>query len=188
MRRRPPRSTLLPYTTLFRSEQLAARVVADGHEDTRDRQLLGGAGADVGQLDAGDGLVAGHVGDLLAEGPADLLVLLRALLHDLRGAQLLPPVDDGHRLGEAGEEGGLLHRRVAAADHDDVLVTEEEAVAGGAGRDATAEQPRLVVQAEVPVLRAGGDDDRVRAVHLVADLDDLRLGGWGGTGDVAGDP
>src|SRR3712207_5169353 len=103
-------------------EQLAARVVADSHEDTRDRQLLGGAGADVGQLDAGDGLVAQDVGDLLAERPADLVVVLRPLLHDLGGAQLLPPVDDGHRLGEAGEEGGLLHRRVTATDHDDVLV------------------------------------------------------------------
>ena len=95
------------------------------------------------------------------------------------------PVHDGDALGEAGEEGGLLHRGVTAADDDDVLVAEEEAVAGGAGGDAAAEQPLLVVQAEVPVLGAGGDDDRVRAVHLVADLDDLGVGGEVDLGDVA---
>src|SRR3712207_7858387 len=165
MIRRPPRSTLFPYTTLFRSprggvldldvalvveleladEELAARVVPDRDEHPGDRQLLGRAGADVGQPDTRDGLVAKHVDDLLVERPADLLVVLRALLHDLGGAQLLPPVDDGHGLGEPGEERRLLHRRVAAPDHDDVLIAEEEAVTGGTGRDAAAEQPGLVV-------------------------------------------
>src|SRR3712207_7589925 len=78
MIRRPPRSTLFPYTTLFRSprggvldldvalvveleladEELAARVVPDRDEHPGDRQLLGRAGADVGQPDTRDGLVA----------------------------------------------------------------------------------------------------------------------------------
>src|SRR3712207_2024642 len=166
-------------------EELAARVVADGHEQAGHGQLLGGAVLDVGDLDGGDGLVAEDVGDLLAELPADLLVVLGALLHDLRGAQLGAAVHDGHALGEAGEEGGLLHRRVATADDHDVLVAEEEAVTGGTGRDAAAEQALLVVQAQVPVLGAGGHDDGVRAVHLVADLDDLRGGGEVDLGDVA---
>src|SRR4051794_38818226 len=107
-------------------EQLAARVVADGHEHSADRHRLGGAALDVGDLDGVDGGVAQHVGHLLAELPADLLVVLGALLHDLRGSQLGTPVDDGHALGEAGEEGGLLHGGVAATDDDDVLVAEEE--------------------------------------------------------------
>src|SRR4051812_30605303 len=64
-------------------EQLAARVVADGHEDTGDGELLDGAALDVGQPDAGDGVAAEDVGDLLAELPADLLVVLGPLLHDL---------------------------------------------------------------------------------------------------------
>src|SRR4051812_13996823 len=168
-------------------EQLGARVVPDRHEDAADRQLLGRAGLDVGQLDAGDGGVAAHVGDLLAQLPADLLVVLRALLHDLGRAQLGTPVHHGDRLGEAGEEGRLLHRRVTAADHDDVLVAEEEAVTGGTGGHAAAEQALLVVQPEVAVLRAGGHDHRVRPVHLVADLDDLRGGGEVDLGDVTGD-
>src|SRR5215210_1236149 len=166
-------------------EELAPGVVADGHEYAADVEGLGVPGLHVGHLDGGDGVLAEDVGDLLAQLPADLLVVLGALLHDLRGAQLGPPVHDGHRLGEAGEEGGLLHRRVTAADDHDVLVAEEEPVTGGTGRDAAAEQPLLVVQAQVPVLGAGRHDDRVRVVHLVADLDDLGRGVEVDLGDVA---
>src|ERR1700710_1867831 len=154
-------------------EQLAARVVPDRHEQPADRQLLGGAAGDVGELDGGDGLLTQDVGHLLAQRPADLLVVLGALLHDLRGAQLRTAVHDGHALGEAGEEGGLLHGGVTAADHDDVLVAEEEAVTGRAGRDAPPEQSLLVVQAQVTVLGAGRHDDGVREMDLAADLDDL---------------
>src|SRR3954452_18440810 len=168
-------------------EQLAAGVVTDGHEQPADVQNLGGTRVDVGDLDAGNGVLALHVGDLLAEGPADLLVVLRALLHDLRGAELVAPVDDGHALGEAGEEGGLLHGGVAPTDDHNVLVAEEEAVAGGTGRHPAAQQALLVVQAQVPVLGARGHDDRVGPVLLAADLDDLRGSGEVDLGDVAGD-
>src|SRR6185369_12178192 len=76
MIRRPPRSTLFPYTTLFRStEQGALAVVAAGvevgdaahHQPARD--LLGGlSGAkrgerDLGDLGAGDPLPGGFVVD-----------------------------------------------------------------------------------------------------------------------------
>ena len=99
----------------------------------------------------------------------DLRVVERALLHDLRGAQLVAAVHDRHLVGELGEEGRLLHRRVAAADHDDVLVAEEEAVAGRAGRDAAALAAcSLGLEAELARRRAGRDDDRVRLVLLVA--------------------
>ena len=58
---------------------------------------------------------------------------------------------DRHGLGEAGEEGGLLHRRVAAADHRDVLLAEEEPVTGGTPGDAVAGQPLLAREAELAV-------------------------------------
>src|SRR4051794_15197210 len=167
-------------------EQLAPGVVADGHEQPADVQDLGGTRVDVGDLDAGNGVLPLHVGDLLAEGPADLLVVLRTLLHDLRGAELVAAVDDGDALGEAGEEGGLLHRGVTPADDHDVLVAEEEAVAGGTGRYPAAEQALLVLQAEVPVLGAGGDDDGVRPVLLAADLDDLGRCAEVDLGDIVG--
>ena len=60
---------------------------------------------------------------------------------------------------EAGEEGGLLDRRVTAADDGDGLLAEEEAVAGRAPRDAAARELLLARQAELPVAGAGGQDD-----------------------------
>src|SRR3954451_20682799 len=41
-------------------EQLAARVVPDGHEKAADVERLGGAGLDVGEFDGGDGVLAVH--------------------------------------------------------------------------------------------------------------------------------
>src|SRR3546814_4147319 len=45
-----------------------------------------------------------------------------------------------------------------AADDGDGVVPEEEAVAGGAGRDAVADQPALVLEAEHERLGARGHD------------------------------
>ena len=80
--------------------------------------------------------------------------------------------DEGDRAGELGEEDGLLDGRVAAADHGDVVVAEEEAVAGGAGRHAVADAARLLgLEAEHERLGAGRDDDGLGPVG--------RLGGVG---------
>ncbi len=104
------------------------------------------------------------LGDLAVPGELDLRVGEGAVLHGLGGTQGVTAVDDGDRLGEAGEEGRLLHRGVAAADHGDVVVLEEEAVAGGAPGDATSGEGVLVGQSELAVLGAGRDDDRLGAV------------------------
>ena len=48
----------------------------------------------------------------------------------------LAPVDDGDLRGELGQEDRLLHRRVAAADHDHLEVAVERAVARRAVGDA----------------------------------------------------
>ena len=85
----------------------------------------------------------------------DLRVGERAVLHDLRGPQLVAAVDDRHLVGELGEERGLFDGRVAAADDGDVLAAEEEAVAGGARRQAVAEQALLGLEAEHQRLGAG---------------------------------
>src|SRR3712207_7286603 len=57
MIRRPPRSTLFPYTTLFRSQRLAeGRLQRDGREPPGRRRPLGGRGRLPGAGDlAGDG-------------------------------------------------------------------------------------------------------------------------------------
>ena len=111
-------------------DQLVARVVADRDEQAGDGQLAGLAGDGVAQGDAGQLVVTVDVGDLAVPGEPDLVVGEGALGHDLGGTQLVAAVHDGHRSGELGEEGGLLDGGVATADDGDVLVAEEEAVAG----------------------------------------------------------
>ena len=82
-------------------------------------------------------------------------------------------MDQGDAAGEPGEEGGLLHRRVAAADHGDVLIAEEEAVTRGTRADAGADAFLLTGHAEVPGGSAHREDDRVGRIRLVADGDGL---------------
>ena len=91
---------------------------------------------------------------------------LGPLLHDLGGAQLVAAVDQRDLAPEPGEVDRLLQRRVAAADHGDLLAPEEEPVAGGAGRDAVTHQAALRLQAEVLGRGAGGDDDGAGAMLL----------------------
>jgi hypothetical protein len=62
----------------------------------------------------------------------DLRMRERAVLHDLRRAQCVAPVNDLDLAAQARQVERLLERGVAAADDRDVLVLEEEAIAGRA--------------------------------------------------------
>jgi hypothetical protein len=123
------------------------------------------AGLQVADARAGElPLVVAEVAlDRAVEQPRDLRVRARAVLHDLRCAQLLAAVDDRHAVRELGEEVRLLHRGVAAAHHQDVLPLVEEPVAGGAGRDAAhgRAEVELVLEAQPLGARAGRDHQRV---------------------------
>ena len=90
------------------------------------------------------------------------------LLQDALGAEFAPAVDERHPAGEGGEEQRFLHRRIAAADNRDRLAAIEEAVAGGARRDAEPAQRFLARQPKPFRLRAGGDDQRFGEDHLAA--------------------
>src|SRR5206468_12388002 len=70
----------------------------------------------------------------------DFGISLGALLHDLGSAQLVPAMSDRHFVGKFGEKRRFLHRRIAAADDDKVLVFEEKAVTGRARGDAMAHE------------------------------------------------
>src|SRR3712207_7810318 len=50
MIRRPPRSTLFPYTTLFRSQGVALLLFYGGHVDVISRRLAGGVAGDVAMV------------------------------------------------------------------------------------------------------------------------------------------
>jgi hypothetical protein len=100
-----------------------------------------------------------------------------AVEHDLRGAELSGAVDEGDLGGEAGEEEGLFHGGVAAADDGDLLAGGEEAVAGGAGADAVADEGLLGGEIEPARAGAGGDDERAGVDGLVADVEFDRVFG-----------
>src|SRR6266852_2241001 len=108
--------------------RLRVRRVSDGDEESlrrEIRQLLRDEVADLDRRHAAF-LSADHFLDRRVEDESDLRVRARALLHDLRGAQFIAAMNDGHLWGELRQEGRLLHRRVAAADDDDLLVLEEK--------------------------------------------------------------
>src|SRR5690606_4539440 len=114
--------------------------------------------AELDPLEAGPRL--GLAVDLVDDGVPgvfDLRVGEDPVLHDLRGPQLVAAVDQGHLVGESGQEGGLLDGRVAAADDGDLLAAVEVAVAGGAGADAGPLERALVAE---PAGRGAGGDDQ----------------------------
>src|SRR5690606_23992281 len=95
--------------------------------------------------------------------------------------------DDRHALREASEERGLLHRGVATADHGDVLVAEEEAVAGGTGGDTVTEQFLLAWHAERPPRRSRREDHSPSTVRGFADPNGLDVAGELDAGRVVGE-
>ena len=79
-------------------------------------------------------------------------------------------MDQAHLGAEGGEEGGLLHRGVAAADHGDVVVLKEEAIAGRAGGHTAARELLLARDAQVARGGTRGQDDSAGTVLLAVDV------------------
>jgi hypothetical protein len=94
-----------------------------------------------------------------------------AVEHDLRGAKPVRAVDERNFGGEAGEEESLFHGGVAAADDSDLLAGGEEAVAGGAGADAVADEGLFGGKVEPTGAGAGGDDEGTGVDGLVTDVE-----------------
>ena len=82
------------------------------------------------------------------------------VLHDLLGAQGVAAVHQVDLAGDVGQVQRFLDRGIAAADHGDVLVLVEEAVAGGAGGHAAPLErssdgmPRYLAVAPVAMISA----------------------------------
>jgi hypothetical protein len=77
-------------------------------------------------------------------------------------------VHEQHLARDIGEVKRLLNGGVAAAHDDHLLAAIEEAVAGGAGRDAVALEALFGRKPEPARLRTGGDDQGVGGVLGVA--------------------
>jgi hypothetical protein len=149
-------------------EQAGVGRVADGDEEAGDGQRLAERAIAVTQPHT---VHAGRIAQHLVHGmvPDDAHLALRdarkqPVLQDLLAAQLVAAVDQRDVRGDVRQVQRFLHRGVAAADHGHVLVAEEEAVAGGAGRHALALEGVFGGQAEIFRRGAGGDDQRIAAV------------------------
>src|SRR5256885_16423383 len=113
MIRRPPRSTLFPYTTLFRSERVGGLLFAEG---ARQRRLARGAQALIARLARAERGVAG----LHRPGEADV------------GERVFMPAI---HLGVVGQRAQLLQR----GEHLLRRALEQSAAAAGEQRVATEE-------------------------------------------------
>src|SRR6266481_1012422 len=143
--------------------------VSDSHEKSFHLLLPDRARLQVVQLHPADE-VGGDVVNLLHHGigkELDLGIAARAVKHDFRRAKLIAAVHQRHLRAEAGEEIGLLHGGIAAADDHDLAAAIEESVAGGAGADAVADQLLLRGQAQ-PARRCARGDDQSAGLHPLA--------------------
>jgi len=109
------------------------------------------------------------LGEFGVEEELDLAVLdllHRALDPHVLGAELLAAVGDVDGVRELRQEVRLLHRGVAAADDEHVLVAEERAVAGRTRREPVSHQLVLAGDAEGAGAGTRGGDERVGGVHV----------------------
>ena len=166
--------------------------MADGDENAVDRLLGDFVGLDVVQhrgLDLQRVLVADHVFEHGIPKHRDFRVLIKPLLQDALGAQMIAAMNQRDLGGEIGQEQRLLDRGIAAADHQHFLVAIEKAVAGGAGGDAIAAEFLLARQIEPARLGAGRENhahrrDRCRRNRIrggTAAASDRRLLTWSAT-------
>ena len=163
------------------AEKLCRRLVSNGEEEPGDLEVGDLAAHHVLDLDAGQRTAVGaavRLDDLGVPDDLDLGGGEGPGLHDLGRAEGVAAVDDVDAGAVLGEEVGLLHGGVPAADDGDGLVPEDGrgAVADGAGGDAAV--PERVGAGEMEAARDGarGHDDRV-GVHD---------GGAGGDAEGAG--
>src|SRR5579862_2047880 len=98
-----------------------------------------------------------------------------AVEHDLRGAKLAAPVDDGDLGGKARRKQRLFHGLIAAADYRDFLSGEEKAVAGGARGHAMPDERLFAWQAKPSRGSAAGDNQGARQQGFAAKVDLDRL-------------
>src|SRR5579883_1556630 len=161
--------------------------VTDSHEEAVDFDGASIAAVRIADFHSFDVALRGN--DFLDDGGGDefdFLIGARAIEHDFRGAKFVAAVNQMHFAGVAREEIGFLHGRVAAANNGNGLAAEEEAVTGGARRDAVADKFALSGETEHARGSAGGDDQSPRDVVHVAGFNAKRPGGQIHVGDGAG--
>ncbi len=163
-------------------------MVSDGDENAFERERRSLAALYVAQLNGFDGTFAG-IQNFFDDGrgdDADFVVGADAILHDFRGAEFIAAMNQVDAAGEFCEEVGLLHGGIAAADNGNLFAAKEKTVAGGAGGDAVAHELLFGIETEQAGRRAGGHDERVRAIAFLRRGDRERAARQIHIGDRAG--
>jgi hypothetical protein len=128
------------------------------------------AGLHIAQLDTLHNAVPLDLFDDGVPDEVDLFIGEGPLLQRRPGAQFVAAVDDGHLVGELGQEDALFHGAVAAADDGHILAAEKEPVTCAAIADAAADELRLARHVEVLGRRSGGHDHRVGRIGFAVGL------------------
>ena len=138
--------------------------MADGEEEAIDSdidKLLVGLATTTDEMGALDTVVTEETEGVVLEEDLDILAVADALLHHLRGTQEGLADDEIDLLADATEIEGILAGGVATTDDGNDLLTVEEAIAGGTGRDTLTHVLGLVGESEVLGGGSGGDDNGV---------------------------
>src|SRR5579883_665839 len=163
------------------------RDVTDSHEEAVDFDDASIAALRIADFHALHRALRGN--DFLDDGwrhEFDFLIGSCAIKHDFRRAKFVAAVNQMHFAGVAREEIGFLHGGVAAANNRNGLAAEEEAVTGGARRNAVADKFALAGETEHARGSAGGDDQSPRDVVHVAGFNAKRPDAQIHVGDGAG--
>ena len=138
----------------------------DEHAGDRQGRFLAGSGVADPQTGHG-GLAIDREDGGVGEEP-DLVIAAGAGEHDPGCPEFVPAVHECDAAGEPGQEGGLFHGGVTAADHGNVLIFKEEAITGGARAHPAAQKFLLSRDSEVAGRGPHGQDHGTGAVRLAA--------------------
>src|SRR5271165_7174973 len=154
------------------SEHLRVGFMANAEEHRARGEVRNYAGFQIFQLKGGDFVFAGirNIFDHRVGEELNLGVVLGSLQHDLGGTERVSPVNQRNFGGKTGEEQSLLHCGIAPADHRDFFSREKEAIAGGAGGYAVADQLLFVGQSQPPRRGAAGDDQGLGVDLMFAEM------------------
>ena len=149
--------------------------MTNSNKDAADRYSLGFPGLHVFESNRFDLVRAVDGLNNRVELEGNLIFLKRLGLHSCAGSQLIPTVHHRDRGAVVGQEHGLLHRGVPAANDHNGLVTEKEPVTGGAVRHPVPGVLFLTRNIQSAVTRPGRDNDRAALVSTLIRHDSLNV-------------
>src|SRR6266568_2230847 len=158
------------------AENLRVRLVPNGHKNAahgKDRLLVRFRIAQLHGLHSAFRDVQDFF-DHRRSHESDFFVAARAVQHDLRSAELVAAVDEVDSACELREKRRLFQRRIASADHGNLLPAEEKTVAGRAGRNAISQELALRLEPQHSRGSARGDNQRSGCISFFSGSDGKR--------------